>query len=75
MASQTHTDAELRHEPWRTVADVAAHLGCSEDFLRARLRLGLPHLRLGSDYRLRVSEVESFLRPAQRRRGCGGGGR
>jgi hypothetical protein len=37
-------------ERWVSVGEAAEHLGCCPDFLRARIRQGMPHLPVGSDY-------------------------
>lgn len=47
---------------WLSVAEVAAALRVSEWLIRSLLVKGLPHIRLGDTYRLRLQEVEDFLR-------------
>jgi excisionase family DNA binding protein len=47
-------------EPWVSVAEVAEHLGQTKEWVRKRAPL-IPHVRIGRQYRFRLSEVDSWI--------------
>lgn len=49
-------------ERWLTKGELARYLRYSERWVELRVREGLPHLRVGSQLRFRVSEVEAYFR-------------
>lgn len=49
-------------EPWVGTQVVADHLGKPESWVYANVqRLGIPHRRLGKQFRYRLSEVDAWM--------------
>jgi excisionase family DNA binding protein len=61
---QDKKDAEnnLEMEKYVTIRTVCEHFAISEAFVRKMLKHGLPHIRAGVEYRLRLSEVERWMK-------------
>jgi hypothetical protein len=56
------SESDPDREQWVTKQQLADHLGVTTRWIECQQRLGLPHLRMGSMNRYRVSEVEAWLR-------------
>lgn len=65
---QDKKDAENNQdlEKYVTIRTVCEHFAISEAFVRKMLKQGLPHLRAGIEYRLRLLEVERWLKDQQK---------
>jgi excisionase family DNA binding protein len=55
-------EADSRNERWLTKGELARYLRYSERWVELRVREGLPHFRVGSQLRFRISEVEDYFR-------------
>jgi len=49
-------------EKYVTIRTISEYFAISQAFVRKMLKQGLPHLRAGIEYRLRVSEVERWMK-------------
>jgi excisionase family DNA binding protein len=50
-------------EPWVTLAEVATHLQCAEETVHRWIRRkSMPALRLGRNWRFKLSEVDGWVR-------------
>lgn len=47
-------------EPWVGVPRIAKHLGMTVEWVRARAAV-MPHVRVGREYRFRLSEVDQWF--------------
>ncbi len=55
-------DAMPDNEPWVSIETVAEHLAVSKDTIRRWIKRGLPAHRAGRFWRLRLSEVDAWVR-------------
>jgi hypothetical protein len=52
-------------EPWVNTDTAAAHLGKPPSWLRDNvIKLGIPHRKLGNQYRYRLSEIDAWIEEA-----------
>jgi len=49
-------------ERWITTQELADHLGFSTKWVQRRVKEGMPHARMGSRHRFKISVVETWLR-------------
>jgi hypothetical protein len=54
-------DTKPQGERLVTKRQLARHLGFSERWIEMQVRDGMPHLRVGSRLRFRISEVEAYF--------------
>jgi excisionase family DNA binding protein len=61
---QDKKDAQnyVSEEKYVTIRTISEYFAISQAFVRKMLKQGLPHLRAGIEYRLRVSEVERWMK-------------
>ena len=52
---------ETTPEPWISVREAAAHASVSTDTIRSMLDGGLPHGRVGREYRIRRSAIDTWM--------------
>lgn len=65
---QDKKDAEnyVSPEKYVNIPAVCDYFAISEAFVRKLIKRGLPHIRAGIEYRLRLSEVERWLKEQQK---------
>lgn len=60
---------DQKDEKYVTPKELCSHFAFSDWFMRKCLKLGMPYLKVGRDYRFRISEVENWLKEQEKRNG------
>ena len=53
-------------ERWISLEEIAKHVGCSKDTIRAWIKKGtIPYHKVGRMYKFRISEVDAWIESGQ----------
>ena len=53
-------------ERWLSLEEIAKHVGCSKDTIRAWIKKGtIPYHKVGRMYKFRISEVDAWIESGQ----------
>lgn len=53
-------------ERWLSLEEIAKHVGCSKDTIRAWIKKGtIPYYKVGRMYKLKISEVDAWIESGQ----------
>jgi excisionase family DNA binding protein len=61
VSSAVQLALEPQRQRWADVEDAAKHAGVSPKTIRRWIAAGLPATHLGRDYRLRISDLDTWL--------------
>lgn len=48
-----------------TLKELAKEINASERMIRKMIKQGMPHYKVGSDYRFKLAEVEEWMKPKE----------
>lgn len=53
-------------ERWLSLEEIAKHVGCSKDTIRAWIKKGtIPYYKVGRMYKFKISEVDAWIESGQ----------
>lgn len=53
-------------ERWLSLEEIAKHVGCSRDTIRAWIKKGtIPYYKVGRMYKFKISEVDAWIESGQ----------
>lgn len=52
-------------ERWISLEEIAKHVGCSKDTIRAWIKGTIPYHKVGRMYKFKISEVDAWIESGQ----------